>query len=138
MRLLILLLLAPTTVAAQGLVHPPHPPPPGERGSENISVVAHLPLGMPGSVSDIEVEQDEGRPFAYVGRRLYEKGFDIVDLSDPQRARVIHRWRIENEDLHQGGAMDGRYFKHEGRYFYMQSVQFGQAVPTLMSAQIIF
>ena len=97
MRLLILLLLAPATVAAQGLVHPPHPPPPGERGSENISVVAHLPLGMPGSVSDIEVEQDEGRPFAYVGRRLYEKGFDIVDLSDPQRAQgdppLAHRER---------------------------------------------
>ena len=138
MRALILLCLIPATAAAQGLVHPPHPPPPGQRGSENIAVVAHLPLGIPGSVSDIEVEQDEGRPFAYVGRRLHAKGFDIIDLSDPRRARVIHRWRIENEDLHQGGAMDGRYFKHEGRYYYMQSVQFGQGGPNSEVGAIIF
>ena len=101
------LLLWPAVTLAQGLKHPSHPPPPGQRGSENITVVAHLPLGIPGSVSDIEIEQDPDRPFAYVARRSHEKGFDVIDLSNPSQARVIHRWRIEEEDLHQGGAMDG-------------------------------
>ena len=140
MRITLLLsaFLLPAAVSAQGIVHPPHPPPPGKRGSTNITVVAHLPLGTPGSVSDIEVEQDEDRPFAYVARRVHEIGFDIIDLSDPFKARVIHRWRIENEDLHMGGAMDGRYFKHDGRYYYQQSVQFGQGGPNSDVGAIIF
>ena len=132
------LLFIPVLVSAQGLTHPPHPPPPGERGSENITVVSHLPLGMPGSVSDVEVEQDPDRPYAYVARRVHEKGFDVIDLRVPERARVIHRWRIENEDLHQGGAMDGRYFKHDGRYYYVQSVQFGQGGPNSDVGAIVF
>lgn len=139
MRLLIgILLLAPSLARAQGLTHPPHPPPPGERGSDKVTVVAHLPLGIPGSVSDVEVEQDLDRPYAYVARRVHEKGFDVIDLSNPERARVIHRWRIENEDLHQGGAMDGRYFKHDGRYYYVQSVQFGQGGPNSDVGAIVF
>ena len=139
MRLLVtLLFLWPAGVLAQGLSHPSHPPPPGQRGSENISVVAHLPLGRPGSVSDVEVEQDPDRPYAYVARRVHAKGFDVIDLSDPRRARVIYRWRIENEDLHQGGAMDGRYFKHDGRYYYVQSVQFRQGGPNSDVGAIVF
>lgn len=132
------LLLWPALTLAQGLKHPSHPPPPGERGSENITVVAHLPLGVPGSVSDIELEQDPGRPYAYVARRVHEKGFDVIDLSNPSQAHVIHRWRIEEEDLHQGGAMDGRYFKHDGRYYYVQSVQFQQGGPNSEVGAIIF
>ncbi|MBT8401773.1 MAG: hypothetical protein KJO98_14940, partial [Rhodothermia bacterium] len=96
--------------ATRGVVHPPHPPPPGEQGSPNIRVMSHIPLGAPHSVSDIEVEQDISRPYAYVARRVSEIGFDVIDLSDPDNARVIHRWRIEDSDLHIGGAMDGRYF----------------------------
>lgn len=139
MRILVLAcLLWPSAVLAQGLTHPPHPPPPGERGSANITVMAHLPLGQPGSISDVEVEQDPERPFAYVARRVHAKGFDVIDLSDPRRARVIHRWRIENEDLHQGGAMDGRYFKHDGRYYYVQSVQFRQGGPNADVGAIVF
>lgn len=133
-----LLLLCPAGALAQGLSHPTHPPPPGMRGSENISVIAHLPLGQPGSIADVEVEQEPNRPFAYVARRVHAKGFDVIDLSDPRHARVIHRWRIENEDLHQGGAMDGRYFKHEGRYYYVQSVQFGQGGPNSDVGAIVF
>ena len=139
MRLLLcLLILWPVTIHAQGLTHPPHPPPPGQRGSENIAVVTHLPLGTPGSISDVEIEQDPDRPYAYVARRAHEKGFDVIDLSNPRRARVIVRWRIENEDLHQGGAMDGRYFKHDGRYYYIQSVQFRQGGPNSDVGAIVF
>lgn len=122
----------------KGLVHPPHPPPPGERGSPNITVRSHIPLGADGSVSDIEIEQEMSRPYAYVARRVNEIGFDVISLEDPDHARVIQRWRIENPDLHQGGAMDGRYFKHEGRYYYVQSMQLRQGGPNSDVGAIVF
>lgn len=123
---------------AQGIEQPSHPPPPGERGSPNMHVLAHIPLGAPGSVSDVEVEQDPSRPYAYVARRNAEIGFDVIDLSNPEDARVIHRWRIEDEDLHVGGAMDGRYFEHEGRTYYVQSMQLRQSGPNSDVGAIVF
>lgn len=140
--LLILVMLGFGTSASQaqqqGLRHPQHPPPPGERGSPNITVLSHIPLGAAGSVSDIEVEQDLDRPYAYVARRVQEIGFDVISLEDPDHAKVIYRWRIENPELHQGGAMDGRYFKHEGRYYYVQSTQLRQGGPNSDVGAIVF
>ena len=43
---------------------------PDKRGSDNIEVLAHLPLGPERNVSDIEIEQELDRPFAYVGRMV--------------------------------------------------------------------
>ena len=99
---------------------------PGEAGSPNVEVLSHLPLGAPLSVSDVELEQDLSRPFAYVGR-MNVHGVDVIDLSDPENARVIHRWRIENPALHEGtGMMDGKIFQHDDRHYYVQSTQFRQ------------
>jgi hypothetical protein len=103
-------------------------------GSDNITVVAHLPLGPRLNVADIDVEQDLSRPYAYVGRMVYgtegERGMDIIDLHDPAHAKVIYRWRIENQDLHLGtGGMDVKTFKWKGRYYVVQSLQFGQGGP---------
>lgn len=136
--LLAVVLAFPIQAQQRGLQHPSHPPPPGEEGSTNIEVVAHIPLGAAGSVSDIEIEQDMDRPYAYVARRVHEIGFDVIDLSDPYNAKVAYRWRIENPDLHQGGAMDGRYFKHDGRYYYIQSVQFNQGGPNADVGAVVF
>ena len=81
-----------------------------ERGSENISVEGHLPLGPRLSVADIELEQEMSRPFAYIGRIKLEEagamGMDIIDLSDPTDPRVLLRWRIEDEDF--------RLFRYSG------------------------
>lgn len=117
--------------------------PPGENFSPNMRLVAHVPLGEANSVADIEIEQDLDRPYAYVSRIAYRgattKGFDIIDLSEPERARVLYRWRIENEDLHQPmGGMDGKYFKLNGRYYYAQSFQFGQGGPNHDLGAIVF
>ncbi len=134
-------MLLPTLCLAQSMprvTHPPHPPPPGEQGSPNIRVLSHIPLGAPWSVSDIELEQDLTRPFAYVARRVAEIGFDVIDLSNPERARVIYRWRIEDPDLHIGGAMDGRYFKHNGRFYYVQSLQLQSGSPGADVGAVIF
>ena len=106
----------------------------GNRGSSNITVVSHLPLGAPLSIADIEIEQDLDRPYAYVAREIFgsdgEMGLDVIDLHDPERPKVIYRWRIEDQDLHVGaGGKDIKYFKWDGRYYVVLSMQFGQGGP---------
>ena len=103
-------------------------------GSDNIDVVGHTPLGPRLSVSDIDVEQELDRPYAYVGRMVYgdigPKGLDIISIADPENPEVIYEWRIENQDLHQRtGGMDVKYFKLNNRYYVVQSLQFGQGGP---------
>lgn len=107
---------------------------PSKPGSDNIEVLGHTPLGPRLSVADIELEQELDRPYAYVARMQYgdigPKGTDIVDLSDPESPTLIYEWRIENQDLHlPTGGMDVKYFKLEGRYYVVQSLQFGQGGP---------
>ena len=105
-----------------------------KRGSDNMEVLGHLPLGPRLSVSDMDLEQEMSRPYAYISRMKYAeagpRGTDIVDLSDPANPKVIYRWRIENQDLHVGtGAMDVKHFKWAGRYYVVQSLQFRSAGP---------
>ncbi len=107
---------------------------PMKRGSDNITVVSHLPLGPKLSVSDIEISQEMDRPYAFVGRMVYghegEKGIDIVDLHDTSQPELVYSWRIENQDLHLGtGGMDVKYFKWNDRYYVVQSLQFRQGGP---------
>ncbi len=105
-----------------------------KRGSDNIEVVSHLPLGAKLSVSDIEISQELDRPYAFVGRMVYghegEKGIDIIDLSDERRPKVVYEWRIEDQELHLGtGGMDVKYFKWNDRWYVVQSLQFRQGGP---------
>ncbi len=107
---------------------------PMKRGSDNITVVSHLPLGPKLSVSDIEISQEMDRPYAFIGRMVYghegEKGVDIVDLHDPSQPKLVYSWRIEEQDLHLGtGGMDVKYFKWNDRYYVVQSLQFRQGGP---------
>ena len=87
-----------------------------QRGSDNIQVVGHLPLGPALSVSDMDIEQELSRPYAYVSRMLYgvtgPKGMDIISIEDPAHPEIIYEWRIEEQDLHLGrGGMDAKHFK---------------------------
>lgn len=105
-----------------------------QRGSDNIEVVGHLPLGPALSVSDMDIEQELSRPFAYVSRMLYgvtgPKGMDIISIEDPAHPEIIYEWRIEEQDLHLGrGGMDAKHFKIGDRYYVVQSTQFGQGGP---------
>ena len=86
------------------------------------------------TVTDMDIEQELARPYAYVSRANIvgngERGLDIVDLSEPSSPEVIYQWRIEADELHQGpGAMDVKHFKWQGRYYVVQSLQFGQGGP---------
>jgi hypothetical protein len=112
---------------------------PGARGTDNVQVLSHVPLGGYLHVADVEIEQEESRPYVYVSKRFDPTGFDVINVADPNNAEVIYRWRIENSSLHQGsGALDGRYFKHDGRYYYVQSTQFGQGGPDADLGAIVF
>ena len=99
---------------------------PGEQGSSNVHIVAHIPMGGELHVGDIEIEQELSRPYAYVSQALSSPvGFNIIDLKNLSKARQIYSWRIENPELHIGlGALRGRYFKINGRYYYAQCLQF--------------
>ena len=100
-----------------------------KRGSDNITVLGHLPLGARMTVTDIEMEQELSRPFAYVGRASIledgPKGMDIIDFSDPTAPKRILAWRLPDQDLHLNrGGMDVKYFKWKGRYYVVQSFEF--------------
>ena len=105
------------------------------RGSSNIEVVAHLPLGP--DVTDIEIEQDLTRPYAYVARK--NGGLDIIDLRDPANPTVLHRWRIDDADLHVGSAgTDIKIFQWADRNYVVHAVQFRRAGPNSDLGAIIF
>ena len=104
---------------------------PLDRGSDNLKVLGHIQLGPRMSVTDMELEQETSRPFAYVGRAsiLEEgpKGMDIIDISDPAKPKVLLEWRLEDQDLHLNrGGMDVKYFKWKGKYYVVQSFEFSQ------------
>lgn len=106
-------------------------------GSPNIEILSHVPLGGFFRVLDIEMEQELSRPYVYVPQGRDRAGFSIIDISDPSKAKKIYSWVIDDVDLHQGlGGMDGKYFKLNNRYYYVQSLQFqqGGANPDLGAA----
>jgi hypothetical protein len=118
---------------------PTQRPLPTPRGSADIQVVGHVPLGAELTISDLELEQDRARPFAYVSRMFDEAGFDVIHLADPDHPRVLHRWRIENVELHRGtGAMDVKYFRLEDDVYIVQSMQFQQGGPDADLGAVVF
>src|SRR5579883_2288052 len=121
---------------AQGAPGAPGDAPPGVLpgvkigGSPNMHLVGHIPLGGYFRVMDDEIEQDPTRPYAYVSQARDRPGFTIIDLRDLANVKVLYHWSIEQPELHQGlGGMDGKYFKLNNRYYYVQSLQFSPGTP---------
>ena len=124
-----LLIAVTTPITAQQV-----PWSPLKRGSDNMEILGHLPLGARLSVADMDIEQELDRPYAYVARMVYgfdgPKGTDIISIADPGKPELLYEWRIENQDLHQRtGGMDVKHFKWNDRYYLVQSLQFGQGGP---------
>ena len=67
---------------------------PLNRSSDNIEVLGHLPLGPHLNVSDMDVEQELSRPYAYVSRMVWgeggAKGMDIISIEDPKHPELIY------------------------------------------------
>ncbi len=108
-------------------------------GSEKMHMLAHV-TGHDGAwkAADVELEQDRDRPYAYLcGFVNYD--VQIYDISNTGAPKKIFTWQIENPELHRGiGAMDGKYFKIKGRYYYAQSFQFMQGSPDADLGAVIF
>jgi len=114
---------------------------PLKRGSDNLEILGHLPMGMDENISDMDIEQELDRPYAYVARASYIDGpigMAIVDFSDPENPTEIFDWTIENSDLHSGGARDVKYFKWEDRYYVVQSFQLGSGGPNSDLGAVVF
>ncbi len=115
---------------------------PKQQGTSNLKRLSHMPLddGRVLSHTDVEIEQDLSRPYVYVSRALKPTiGFDIINVADPANPERIYAWRIEDVELHNGlGAMDPKYFKHDGRYYLVQSVQFAPGGPDLDLGAVVF
>jgi hypothetical protein len=99
-------------------------------GSPGVKVLGHIPLGGYFRVMDNEIEQEPHRPYTYVAQSRDRSGFSIISTKDYQFKKLMS-WVIGNPELHGGtGGMDGKYFKLKGgRYYYVQSLQFGQSGP---------
>jgi hypothetical protein len=100
---------------------------PGSEGSRNIKVMSHIPLGRMFTMTDVEVEQELSRPYAYVSRMHgtnQSAGFNIISIKNPEKAQNIYYWRIDKPELHRGmGGMAPMYLKSKGRYYFTQSFQ---------------
>ena len=115
---------------------------PTKENTSNLQRVKHVPLemGPQFSRSDVEIEQELSRPFVYASRIMNPTfGFDIISIEDPNNAEVIYEWRIEDAELHVGlGGMDPKYFKHDGRYYLVQSMQFAAGGPDVDLGAVVF
>jgi len=99
-------------------------------GSTKMHRLAHVPAHT-GSwkAADVELEQDRNRPYAYLSG-FVNYDVTIYDISNPSSPKQVYRWSIDNPELHRGiGAMDGKYFKVDGRYYFAQSLQFQKGTP---------
>ncbi len=108
-------------------------------GSEKMKMLSHVETASGGwKAADIEIEEEASRPYVYVSG-FVNKDAQIWDVSDPSHPKKIFDWTIENPELHRGiGAMDGKYFKIDGRYYYAQSFQFSQGSPDEDLGAVIF
>ncbi|HEX8725000.1 MAG TPA: hypothetical protein VF737_06405 [Gemmatimonadaceae bacterium] len=108
-------------------------------GSKSVELVAHV-VNNPGDwkASDIEMEQDPGRPYVYISGFTH---FNVqaYDTRNEKQPREVWSWTIENPELHRGiGAMDGKYFKIGNKYYFAQSYQFMQGSPDADLGAVIF
>jgi hypothetical protein len=108
-------------------------------GSASVQMVAHV-VNNPGAwkASDIEMEQDRSRPYVYISGFTHFNT-QAYDVRDPAHPKKVWDWTIENPELHRGiGAMDAKYFKIGGKYYFEQSYQFMQGSPDQDLGAVIF
>jgi len=112
-------------------------------GSANVHLLAHIPVRGFMQTVDIEIEQELSRPYVYLSRSRIltnEAGFTIVEIKNPAKARTIFTWQIPNAELsEQGlGGVGAKYFKLNGRYYLVNSFQFGQSGPNADLGAVVF
>jgi hypothetical protein len=98
-----------------------------------------LPLDAIEKTSDVTIEQELSRPYAYTGHRLIPSGVDAISIKDPTKPHIIWSWRIENAELHRGaGSLNPMYLKSHGRYFLTDAFQFQQGGPDVDLGAVVW
>jgi len=88
--------------------------------------------------ADIELEQELARPFAYVPMLGTPPAVHFISLKDPQKAKVVKTWWMENPELHRGlGGLSPTYLKTHGRYYVVTAIQFQQGGPDVNLAAVV-
>jgi hypothetical protein len=108
-------------------------------GNPKMKMLSHVSTGTGlWRAATVEMEQEPTRPYVYVsGFTGYN--VHIFDVRKPGEPKEVFTWTIEEPALHQGiGAMDGKYFKTKGRYYYVQTFQFTQAGPDADLGAVVF
>jgi hypothetical protein len=108
-------------------------------GSEKVHRLANVAANTTTwKAANVELEQDPNRPYAYISGFVNYNAI-VYDIRNTAAPKEVFRWTIENPELHRGiGAMDGKYFKINGRYYYAQSYQFMQGTPDANLGAVIF
>lgn len=133
MRRLLLATLSTATATAVLAQDPGMSPVPFDQkrgGTEKVKLLKQVE-NNPGAwkAADVEIEQERNRPYVYVSG-FVNYNTKIYDITNPSNPKLLYTWTIEHPELHRGiGAMDGKYFKIDGRYYYAQSLQFQQGTP---------
>lgn len=133
MRRILLAAIFTTTASAALAQDPGMSPVPFDQkkgGTEKVKVLKQVENNAgPWKAADVEIEQERHRPYVYVSG-FVNYNTKIYDITNPSNPKLLYTWTIENPELHRGiGAMDGKYFKIDGRYYYAQSLQFQQGTP---------
>ena len=134
-----LLLLAPANLLAQTGEWAPKPHDEKRGGSDKVSLQARVENNKGAwKAANVEIEQDRSRPYVYMSG-FVNYNFQVYDITKTNTPKLIYEWTIEDPELHRGiGAMDGKYFKIDGRYYYAQSLQFQQGTPDEDLGAVIF
>jgi hypothetical protein len=107
-------------------------------GSKSVELLAHVTTHAgPWMAADLEMEQDPNRPYVYICG-FVNQDMQIWDVRDVRHPKKIYDWTIEHPELHNGMAMDGKYFQIGNRYYYAQSYQFFQGSPDADLGAVIF
>ena len=107
----------------------------GSRGSRNMELVSHLPLGGMSALGDsptagfeslgrgtgyVVLDQVEGRPFAFVSKKHGEGGSVVaINISSPEKPIVVGEWTSDS------GVNDIAHFTHGSRYYLAVTTEDG-------------
>ena len=97
----------------------------GSRGSRNMELVSHLPLGGMGVVDGspsagfealgrgtghVVLDQQMGRPFVFISRRMADGGGIVaVNISTPSSPHVVGEWRTDAD------VRELSHFRHDSQ-----------------------
>ncbi len=67
-------------------------------GSDNVELVAHLPLSGYFTVAGVDIEQELARPYVYVSGFAEYAGFTVISVKEPHDPKVVYEWKFPGRE----------------------------------------